>query len=146
MGLLAKYFDGEAGTRSAADEVLLLHGMMCVAGADGMFDQAEVAVLETYFAQLPEFRGKDFEELVEEARKVVSPYSSTVESVQALAELSSQRLKTKMFVLAVDIALASGAIDKPEELMLDAMQRVLEVDEATAVKIVEVLSMKYALG
>jgi uncharacterized tellurite resistance protein B-like protein len=144
MGLLAKYFEGAGAPRTATDEALLLHGMMCMAGADGVFDQAEVALLEAYFSQLPEFRGKDLDALVLEARKVVSPYESTLQSLEALAELSSPSLKAKMFVLAVDIALASGSLDKREDLMLEVMQRVLDIDDATASKVMEVLSMKYA--
>jgi tellurite resistance protein len=144
MGLLAKYFDGGVAAQSPADDVLLLHGMMCMAGADGSFDQAEVALLEAYFAQLPEFRGKDFDELVAEARKVVSTYHSTLESVEALGELSSPRVKSKMFVLAVELALAGGSLDEREDAMLESMQRVLGIDPSTAAKVVEVVSMKYA--
>ena len=143
MGLLAKYFDGGAAAQSPTDDVLLLHGMMCMAGADGAFEQAEIALLEAYFSQLPEFRGKDFDELVAEARKIVANYRSTLESVEALAELSSPRVKAKMFVLAVELALAGGSIDQREDLMLEVMQRVLEIDPATAAKVFEVLAMKY---
>jgi uncharacterized tellurite resistance protein B-like protein len=146
MGLLAKYFDGGGAAPSPTDDVLLLHGMMCMAGADGVFEQAEIALLEAYFAQLPEFRGKDFDELVGEARKVVATYHSSVESVEALAGLSSPAAKAKMFVLAVELALASGSIDEREDAMLEIMQRVLGVDASTAAKVVEVVSMKYARG
>jgi tellurite resistance protein len=143
MGLLAKYFDGEVSARSGADHALLLHGMMCIAGADGSFDQAEIALLEGYFAQLPEFRGKDFDALIAEARDIVALYPSPLASVEALSELSSPGLKSKMFVLAADIALASGSMNKQEELMLEVMQRVLEIDPVTATKVFEVLAMKY---
>lgn len=144
MGLLAKYFDGDAAVQSASDDVLLLHGMMCMAGADGVFDQAEIGLLEASFEQLPEFRGKDFDQLVAEARKIVSNYHSTLESVEALTELSSPAVKAKMFVLAAELALASGSIDEREDVMLEAMQRVLEIDAATAAKVLDVISMKYA--
>lgn len=144
MGLLAKYFEAGAAAQSPSDDVLLLHGMMCMAGADGVFEQAEIALLEAYFSQLPEFRGKDFDELVAEARAIVSTYPSTLESVEALAELSSPQAKAKMFVLAVELALAGGSIDEREDVMLEAMQRVLGIDPATAAKVVEVVSMKYA--
>ena len=103
MGLLAKYFEGEGSARTAADDALLLHGMMCIAGADGAFDQTEVALLEGYFTQLPEFRGKDFDALIAEARKIVAPYPSTLASVEALTELSTPALRNKMFVIAAEI-------------------------------------------
>ena len=52
--------------------------------------------------------------------------------------------KTLNPVLAVDIAMASGDVDENEEELLEAMQRVMNIDEDLAQKIVEVLALKYA--
>ena len=129
---------------AAKDAALLLHGMMCIAGADGTFAEAEVRMVEAYFAQLPELRERDFTTLMDEARMVVSRYESSTASLAALAELSSGVLKKKLFVVAVDIAMASGAIDPRESAMLTALQAVLEVDDAFRDKTFDVLSVKYA--
>jgi hypothetical protein len=64
--------------------------------------------------------------------------------VNALAEFSSQALKTKAYVLAADIALASGDVDENEDQLLETMQRLLNVDDQTAQTVVWVLSLKYA--
>ena len=64
--------------------------------------------------------------------------------MNALAEISSEGVRKKTFVLAADIALSSGDVDEAEEELLEAMQRILQIDDALANKIVEVLALKYA--
>lgn len=135
----------DATTRRTRDAVLLLHGMMCIAGADGSFAEAEVRMVEAYFAQLPELRGEDFDALVAAAREVVEGYGSAIESLEALAGLSTPALKRKLFVVAVDIALASGQIDAREGAMLTALQVVLGIDDGLRDRVLEVLSLKYAV-
>jgi uncharacterized tellurite resistance protein B-like protein len=127
-----------------ADAALLLHGMMCVAGADGAFAEAEMRMVEGYFAQLPELRGRDFDALMDEAHAIVERHGSVAESLGALAALSSPALKTKLFVVAADIALATDQIHAREGAMLASLQSVLGIDDATAAKIMDVLTLKYA--
>jgi len=118
--------------------------MMCMAGADGGIDDAEIETVEAYFCSLPEFEGKDFQEVLFNAKKILNKYPTMVESVKSLADLSTPVLKKKMFVLAADIAMASGDVDEAEDEMLEAMGRVLGVDDELAGKVLEVLNMKYA--
>jgi thioredoxin-like negative regulator of GroEL len=47
-------------------------------------------------------------------------------------------------VLAADIAMSSGDVDAAEEQLLEAMQRILNVQDDLARKILEVLQIKYA--
>lgn len=143
MGLLGKMFGGQPA-KKASDDVLLLHSMMLMSSADGYLEGAEVATLEGFINTLPEFRDADFDQQMTQARKLASKYKSTKEAVQALSEISSPAVKMKAFVLAADIAMSSGDIDEAEEELLEAMQRVLGVDDATAQKVVEVLALKYA--
>ncbi|MGC4117657.1 MAG: tellurite resistance TerB family protein [Myxococcales bacterium] len=144
MGLLSKLTKATTPQKKPADDALLLHGMMCMAGADGTIEDAEIATVEGYFMQLPEFEGKDFQETLFNAKKILAKYPSMPESVKSLADLSSPLLKKKMFVLAADIAMASGDVDEAEDEILESMQRVLNVDDETANKVLEVLNMKYA--
>jgi tellurite resistance protein len=127
-----------------SDAALLLHGMMCMAGADGSFAEAEVRMVEGYFAQLPELRSQNFEVLMDEARAIIERYGSSTESLHELRSLSTSALKTKLFVVAADIALAAGQIDAQEGSMLSALQNVLAIDDATAARVMGVLSLKYA--
>lgn len=143
MGLLSM-FKSAVPAKKPTDDVLLLHSMMLMAGADGYFDDAEADTIEAFFMQLPEFEGKDFGEVYANAKKMVSKYPSLKESVKALAELSTPALKRKAFILAADIAFSSGDVDEAEDELLSAMGRVMDIDEATANKVLEVLAMKYA--
>jgi uncharacterized tellurite resistance protein B-like protein len=143
MGLLSKFL-GSAPAKKAEDDVLLVHTMLLMCGADGYLDEAEAETVEAYFSQLPEFKGKQFNDIYGQARKLVGRYSNLRESVKALADFSTPTVKRKAFVLAADIAMSSGDVDESEDELLTAMQRILGVDDATADKVLEVLSMKYA--
>lgn len=143
MGLLSA-FRGISSAKKPADDVLLVHTMLLMAGADGYLDGAEAETVEAYFSQLPEFEGKVFGDVYAQARKLVSRYPNLRESVKALADFSSETVKKKAFVLAADIAMSSGEVDEAEDELLTAMQRILDIDDLTARKVLEVLTMKYA--
>jgi hypothetical protein len=51
-------------------------------------------------------------------------------------------LRATTFALAADLVLADGRIGDKEKAFIDELQAVLQIDEATAVKIVEVLLIK----
>jgi hypothetical protein len=51
-------------------------------------------------------------------------------------------LRATTFALATDLALADGRIGDREKAFIDELQTVLQIDEATDVKIVEVLLIK----
>ncbi|MBX7079516.1 MAG: tellurite resistance TerB family protein [Nannocystaceae bacterium] len=142
MGLLSR-LTGMASTKKATDDVLLAHAMLLMAGADGNIDDSEIAVVRGFAMTLPEFKGKDFGEVVANAQKMVRKYNSLKESVNALTELSTPGLKAKAYVLAADIALASGDVDEAEDELLTTMQRLLGIDDQTAQTIIWVLQRKY---
>lgn len=146
MGLLSR-LAGMAPAKAPTDSVLLIHAMFAMAGADGNFDDEEVAVIIAAANALPEFKDtseQEFQGLVGEAKKLLRKYENPQASVAALGQLSTPRLKQKAFLLAAEIALASGDVDEDEDAMLESMQRVLGLDDATAQTIVNVLAIKYA--
>ena len=146
MGLLSR-LAGMAPAKAPTDDVLLIHAMFAMAGADGNFDDEEVAVIIAAANALPEFKDtteQEFQGLVGEAKKLLRKYENPQASVAALGQLSTPRLKQKAFLLAAEIALASGDVDEDEDAMLESMQRVLGLDDATAQTIVNVLAIKYA--
>lgn len=146
MGLLSRLTGAVTPQKKASDDALLVHGMMLMCGADGSFDQEEVDTVNAYFSQLPEFEGKDFGDVYNEAVKVLRRFPSLKDSVKGLSDLSTQQLKNKCYLLAADIAMASGDVDEAEDQMLEAMQRVLGVSDQLAEKILEVLTLKYSKG
>jgi uncharacterized tellurite resistance protein B-like protein len=142
MGLLSR-IAGLASPKKATDDVLLAHAMLLMAGADGDIDDSEIAVVRGFACTLPEFKDRNFGEIVGEAQKLVRRYGNLKESVNALSELSTPALKSKAYVLAADIALASGDVDEAEDELLTTMQRLLGIDDQTAQTIIWVLQRKY---
>lgn len=143
MGLLSK-LTGFSTPKKATDDTLLCAAMLLMAGADGSIDQGEMASVGAFASTLPEFKERDFRKTADDALKTIKRYKTLQEAVSALGELSSPALKKKCYILAADIALASGDVDEAEDRMLEAMQKVLGLDDQLAAKIVEVLSLKYA--
>lgn len=143
MGLLSRLTAKSTPPRQMSDDALLLHAMLLMCGADGAFDQEEIATVEAYFAQLPEFRGKQFSDVYNEAIKILRKYPDLKASVQSLGSLSTQGMKKKCYVLAADIAMSSGDVDENEDAMLESMQRVMQIDDDFATKALEILAVKY---
>ncbi len=143
MGLMGKMFGG-APAKKATDDVLLLHAMMLMSSVDGVMEDSEIATLEGFINTLPEFRDADFDKQMTEARKLRAKFKSAQEAVKVLGEISSDAVRKKAFILAADIAMSSGDVDEAEEELLEAMQRVLGIDDALAQKSIEILALKYA--
>jgi len=132
-----------SAAKKPTDDVLLAHAIMLMAGADGSIDDEEIAVVRGFATTLPEFKDKDFGQVVAEAQKMVRRYNNLRESVNALSELSTPAVRAKAYVLAADIALASGDVDEAEDELLTTMQRLLGIDDQTAQTIIWVLQRKY---
>jgi thioredoxin-like negative regulator of GroEL len=143
MGLLGKFLGGSPA-KKPTDDILLLHAMMLMSSADGYLEGSEIATLEAFINTLPEFKEADFDAQMTAAKKLGAKYKSSKEAVGALAEISSDAVKKKAFVLCADIALSSGDVDEAEEELLEAMQRILNIDDNLANTIVSVLALKYA--
>ena len=146
MGLLGRFL-GTAPAKKPTDDVLLLHSIFCMAGADGAIEDAEHEMIRNYANTLPEFRdmdGAEFDKCIDQSRKIVHKYNRDMKSsLQALNEIESEAVRKKAFVLAVDIAMSSGDVDQAEEEMLEAMQRILRIDDDLARKTVEIIGLKY---
>ncbi len=144
MGLLSR-LTGNKPTKAPADDVLLIHGMLLMAGADGSIDAKEMSTVQAFIDVLPEFSGKDIGDLISQGQRVVSRAGSLKESVKALADLSTPALKKKLYTLAVDLAMSSGDIDDKEDQLLETYQRLLEIDDAFANNCIEVMAVKYSV-
>lgn len=142
MGLLNKVF-GSKPAKKATDDILLLHSMLLMCGVDGAIEGSEAATIEAFVNTLPEFEGKDFGQMMTQCKKLASRYPNLKDSVKALGDIQSDAIKKKAFVLAVDIAMSSGDVDESEEALLEAMQRILKIDDDMAKKVIEVLALKY---
>lgn len=145
MGILSRLTGSVTPQKKATDDVLLLHGLLLMSSADGAMEDGELDTVQAFFNTLPEFQGKDFHELLEQCNKVISRYGNLKESVKALAELSTDKIRLKAFVLCADIAMSSGDVDEAEDRLLETMQRMWNIGDQQAEQILNVLSMKYAV-
>lgn len=143
MGLFGKLL-GSQPAKKATDDVLLLHAMLLMSSADGYMEGSEVATLEAFINTLPEFKEADFDKQMAEAKKLRAKFNNVQEAVKALADISSEAVRKKAFILAADIALSSGDVDEAEEELLEAMQRVMGIDDNLANTAISILALKYA--
>lgn len=127
--------------KTPTDTILMTHGMMLMSEFK---TEGEAAVLDAFFKTLPEYRLEDIDELKAAVAKIRSEYATAQDSIAALKAISSPIVKKKTFILALDIAMASGAIDATEDDLLDDLRTVLGIDLPTAESILDVLAVKYA--
>lgn len=132
-----------ASTGYSNEDLLLFHGMMLVAHPSGVINENGLATFERFFNTLPEFRDKDFDELLRSASALQAQHPSLADSAAALSSLEDSATRTKLFVLAVDLAMSSGAESAQTDALLESLAEVLRIDEETAVRVVAVLSLKY---
>ena len=125
------------------DQQLLLEAMLCVAFADGDDQYEEVNLVMAFANTLPELKNTDAYEVFEKAKKAVKLHGA-MSRVKELGNLSTEALRTKAFLLAMDIALSSGEGDEGEEAVLSAMAETMKIPPEVSNKIVEVLTMKYS--
>lgn len=125
------------------DEVLLIEAMLCTSMADGDDNWEERSLIEGFMNSLPELKDKDTYELFEKAEKNVKLHGAMTR-VKELANLGTDTLKQKAFLLAMDVALSSGDIDEGEEQVLGAMQETLGIQDDVANNYAEVLMVKYS--
>lgn len=147
MGLLKQQAQsaGLETEKQTTDDTLLALAMGCMALADGAMDQGEVASIEAFASTLPEFQNGCFAEPWNASGKIFNKFEGDVfKACHELESLSSDSLKKKAFILAVDIALASGDVDETEDKLLDEMKTVLNIDDIFAEKTVHILAAKYA--
>lgn len=145
MGLLTQIANDNHTTRKPTDDVLLFHALLLMVAADGHLDPEETVSLEAFYATVPDFKGRSFRELFNETVRLARRGSTPEQQVALLADLSTEALRKKCFLLAADIALASGDVDQHEDALLEKMQQVLQIPDDVATQILSVLAIKYAI-
>lgn len=64
------------------------------------------------------------------------------DALKAAAEALPQELRATAFAVAVDLVLCDGRVEAREKAYIDSLQALLGIDDALAVRIVEVLLIK----
>jgi tellurite resistance protein len=127
--------------QTARDTVLMLHGLRVMSDYK---DAAERATFYASIAQIPELKSEDLDDLDAKVSEIRAKYPDARASIAALRDMSSETIKKKTFLVAIDVAMANGHVDAIEDDLLEDMREALGLDLDLAEKIIEVLGIKYA--
>ena len=112
--------------------------------ADGVVEDAEVRRIVTNLAEKKLFRGTRVNELGvllnNSARLIQRQGPGPV--IEAARKALSPELRETVFALSTDLILADGEVDPKEKRFLEEFQKTLGIDDATALKIAEVMVIK----
>jgi hypothetical protein len=118
--------------------------LVAAVSADGTFGVDEANRLNNVLSTSPLFqqavRAGDVN-VVERALKVLTE-RGLAPVLEACGAAVPPELRATVFAMATDLVLADGCIRGHEKEFVDQLQAALEVDETTALKIVEVLLIK----
>ncbi|MFB2882121.1 tellurite resistance TerB family protein [Floridanema aerugineum] len=145
MGL----FDKIKGSRKQSDtqlgpaEAFAAIALIAVA-ADGYITDSEAQAIGTTLSRMQLFRSYPSDVM----RKMIDRLLSILQRQgvdalfnSAIASLPHE-LRETSFAVATDIVLADGEVTEEEENLLNDLCRILEIEEETAVKIIDVMMIK----
>jgi tellurite resistance protein len=135
MGLLLSLVSKESNG-SSADAKILVELMYAIAGIDGKVEPSEEVMIEAHCQTLPQVKSKTMSKPAKLDRRDV---------LAALEKVIDERLRKQCFVLAVEIALASGGVNEPEDQFMEHVRKALRLDDAFARQAVQVVAAKYSL-
>ena len=127
-------------SRVHSDEVSIAEALIVASFAYGEDQWVRSDVVKSYLRTLPEMRGLDVAAIYREADRNVRRHGA-VSRIHELGRISSEALRRKCFVLAIDVAYSSGILDDGETL--DAMRTSLGIGGSEARRYAIVLRVKY---
>ncbi len=144
MGL----FDKVLGKESGAVSLTKAEGFAAVAVAavasDGEVSEDEIQRSAIDMATLRVFRHHDLREMATTLNKVAGLIKrrGPAPVLQAAKSALDKEEVQAAFFIAADLALADGVVEEDERKFLEELKGILQVDDDTAMKIVEVAIIK----
>jgi hypothetical protein len=136
MGLLRDLVASQP-TGQASDAGPLRDLISAVVNADGQVDVAEHITVEALHETVPQLRGAPEAERPPAMRKAL---------LGQMRLVTDPRLRRQLFVVAVDLALASDGVNEREDDFVEELRAALSIDDAFAKQTIAVLAAKYARG
>ncbi len=142
MGLFDKVMGKRSNELDVAESFLAV--ALCAVAADGVITEEEAMGLQASLGRMQAFAKWDGKTLKKAMEKIVrSLHEGGVEAVlPAAAKALPKELRPTAFAVAADLLLMDGDVADTERAFLEALQKALAVEDALAVKIVEVLEIK----
>ena len=106
---------------------------------DGKMEHSEQVVIEALIKTIPQLR--DLPMHLTSAERV-----SREQLLEELRAISSERLRKQCFIVAVEVALASGHVNEHEDRFAEQLRNALRLDEAYARQVIEIIAAKYGRG
>ena len=116
------------------EETLLWNLIQIMNRVDGVVEPAEMQVAEALSRTVPQLRS---------GRSDPRPVLSRKAILDEVAKIGNEPLRRQLYVVAIEAALSSGDVNESEDQYLDHLRRALNIDDAYATKVIEVLGCKY---
>ncbi len=143
MGLFDKVLGGGQPAKFNAQEAFIGVTLTAVA-ADGVINQDEMQALFTALLRMKLFKGANERQMKSMFDHVANLLKS--QGAGAVMAASKEALapeqKQTAFAIAADLILADGVVADSEKKYLDELQKVLEVPDDLALKLVEAMVIK----
>jgi uncharacterized tellurite resistance protein B-like protein len=145
MSVIDKVLQGQPEkTAALSPQDAVLAVLVAAIAADGELAPAEGARLNALVSSMRLCRGVGPDQLPHMINHALQLVTGTTPDalLPACAAAIPEELRASVFALAVELVFADGTIAEREKGFIDALQAALAVDEATAMKIVEVLLIR----
>lgn len=142
MGLFDKVLGTKEETLSEAEGFAGI--ALAAIAADGVITQEEANGLGTTLSRMKLYSGMNSRQLNGVFEKLIKVIRG--EGVETLLAKSAAAVKAELrptaFAVAADLVMSDGHVDGAEKAFLEKIQKSLAVDDATAMKVVEVIQIK----
>jgi tellurite resistance protein len=139
MGLLTTIVSAPPQFSNDTEHQPLLRTVRAMSFIDGKMEPAEQIVIEALMKTIPQLRDLPIH--------LATPERVTREQLLAeLRKVSSDRLRNQLFVVAIEVALASGHVNEHEDRFAEQLRQALRIEEPYARQVIEVIAAKYGRG
>ena len=124
-----------SATTGVSDAAPLAHTAQLVASIDGKVEPAEQAALDALCKTVPQLKGQPLPARI-----------TRRQLLDLLGTLESEALRRQCFVIAVEMALASGQVNESEDQFVEMIYKSLGLELSFATQVIQVIACKYARG
>lgn len=144
MSLFDKVLQPQMVEKDLSPQEVVVGILLAAGKADARLSPVEFARIDQALASMRLFRNEPPEQVTALAQKMAGIIAAQGPSaiIAQAATLLPPELRATTFVLATDLVLADGQADDAERASIDNLQTALKLDEAFALKVVEVMIVK----
>jgi uncharacterized tellurite resistance protein B-like protein len=149
MSVIDKVLQGQgAGTPGLTLRESAAAILVAAAASDGSLGAEEESRVNALLSSMRLYRdvpAEHMRHLIDHALRLVE-HNGVQELLPACAAVVPDEVRAALFALAVELVFVDGRVAEREKEFIDALQAALEIDEETAVKIVEVALIRSHAG